>query len=375
MRVVLSGTSNSILAKSLSYTLAHNPAVTHFTNQSYGASGSVALGDHLRQIDFAEYDFCIFDYCVNEDFLIFEKASTPDAAMNNLLAGIDAASRAGCQPIVVILPIANGAQNDRPLGARVRVLTQAGVPVFDGYPLTARLMAAADCSYEELFLDPMHIRREIGRFVGDAVIKHMKAAYDAGGPEVVQSDLTYQPLAFLPATALELQGRGGFETRASKLAEVTVLSAAPGARITLPFEGVMERPLEVVGLSLDAARTLGTLCDADTGDVMTEIKDWALFSTKRGFTLISLPCNAPLRVDADSVSLSYDSREIEGEHKPDPMMDISGFILRAVGQDREVQIARTAQMPVVLEEQVTDTELAELVAVLTTNPCGVTKEI
>jgi hypothetical protein len=148
MRVVLSGTSNSILAKSVSFAFANDPAVTHFANISYGASGSVALGDHLRKIDFSQFDFCVFDYCVNEEGLIRMKQSSVNAAINNLSAAIDAASRVGCQPIILVFPISKQAIKSRPFeDAVMKTFSRLGVPVFNFYNFAPTLIASSGVPY------------------------------------------------------------------------------------------------------------------------------------------------------------------------------------------------------------------------------------
>lgn len=368
MRVILSDTSNSVLAKGINYTFPNDPSVSGFTNCSYGASGTVALGDHLRKIDFSQHDFCVLDYCVNEEVFIFQNESTPEAAMNNLCAIIDAASRAGCQPIVMIFPTSTRANHKRPFEEAITAqLLSRGVPVFNFYSFAARIMAQTGIGFNDLFLDPMHVRREIGRFMGQAAIRYMASVAGAGRPSARQSDLTYHPLSFVPFDAVATSGDRLVEHRETKLAAADLLRVAPGDELRFP----VGETVDVIGLTCNAARSIGTLHDATGADApLMQIKASALFSKARGLTLVTLPIAQPLRVNGGAAAIRYAFDGATTETQPDPALEVSGFVLRSTDKRLPVHIATHAQAPVALEDTVTDAELADLAELLVTTPAA-----
>ena len=376
MRVLLSGTSNSVLAKGINYTFPNDPAVTAFTNRSYGASGTVALGDHLRKIDFSEHDFCVLDYCVNEEVFIWQKDSTPDAAMSNLAAAIDAASLAGCQPIVMIFPSSTRANHKRPFEEAITErLMSRGIPVFNFYTFAQRITAQGDLDFNDLFLDPMHIRREVGRFMGQAALAYMKSAMSAGRPEPRQSDLVYHPLSFVPFDDVTVSGAPQIEQRETKLAAADLLRITPGN--TLKIAAGTTGAVDLAGVTCNAARTIGTLHEvaqtdtAQTNDVLTRVKASAFFALKRGLTLVTLPVTHPLHIEAgEEAVIRYDFDGTTTDLQPDPALELSGFILRHVDAFVPVHIATHATAPVALEDTISDADLIALVDMLKATPAA-----
>ena len=258
----MSGTSNSLIAKGINAAFSTSPAVTSFTNQTYGASGTVAIGDHLRNIDFAKHDFCVLDYWVNESVFIWQKESTTESAVNSISAMIDAASIAGCKPIAIIFPDEKRLNAERPFEDAVKdIFRSRGIPVFDSYKFAERIMAASNFSYEELFLNPMHIRREIGKFMGDIAIKYMQTDLGRAKPQISKTELTYQPLGFLSHKDVRIEGIAELVQRETRLLKTEVLRIEPGARIHLSVDG----PVEVIGLTCNAARSIGEFRDGRTG--------------------------------------------------------------------------------------------------------------
>lgn len=366
-RVLLSGTSNSLIAKGINASFSANPAVTKFTNQTYGASGTVAIGDHLRNIDFSKHDFCVLDYWVNESVFIWQKESTTKSAINSISAMIDAASIAGCKPIAIIFPDQNRLTAKRPFEDAVKDnFRSRGIPVFDSYKFAERIMAASNFSYEELFLNPMHIRREIGKFMGEIAIKFMQSDLGQAKPQITKTELTYHPLSFLPHENVRVKGTAKLVQRETRLLKTDVLRIEPGARIHLSVDG----PVEVIGLTCNAARTIGDLKDGKTGEPISKIASSALFSEKRSLTLVSLPLINPLLIKDDEGVIEY---VFNGETKADQpavALELQGFVLRHIGQDKPVHIAVSSPAPLALEDLVTDDELIALIKILEATPAA-----
>lgn len=373
MRVLLSGTSNSVLARGLNYPLTNDSRVSKFTNYSYGASGSVALGDHLRKMDFLQQDFCILDYCVNEEVFIWQKQSHVDAAMNNLNAAIDAASRNRCQPIVLMLLTTKRADYARPFEeAIVAELSTRGVPVFNFYEFARNLTHVTDLEFEDLFLDRMHIRRELGYFIGQAVLDYMERSKDKQLTST-SSDLRYQPIGFVPLEEIDIIGSHELIHAKTKLLKTKLSRILPEAQIILKPRGRGSVDSEIIGLTCNAARTVGTLSDATTGQQLHEIMPTGLFTKARGLTLVSRPLKTPIQFKASKAVIEYTWQTCPlAEHQPDPALELSGFILRTVGQENEmpVHIATCETGPVALHEQVSEAQLQSLADLLLSNPAA-----
>jgi hypothetical protein len=362
MRVLLSGTSNAIIAGGLSASLAHDPRITTFRNQSYGASGSVALGDHIPRINFAKYDFCVLDYCVNEEVLIHSRVSTVDSAMNNLLAAVDVASRAGCQPLVLILPRSTVANFSRPFEeAIVAELATRGVPVFNFYTFAEQLTAQNEMAFVDLFLDPMHIHREIGAAIGTALVDYMANRIDVT-PIASDTPLHYDPLHFVGHQDCDITGYSALMHRESSLLQRDCLALQPGATITLhsPSAGLL------TGITFDAARTVGTLVEMTSGKVCLSLKPAsAFFRETRSLTLMTLPISDPIPLDADySTTLRYDFNGALTDAHPLAALTLSGVVLRLTGQARPVQLLTRDDGPTALQDWLTPDRWDALAATL-----------
>ena len=371
MRVLLSGTSNSVLARGVNYPLANDPRVSVFLNQSYGASGSVAVGDHLRKIDFSQYDFCVLDYCVNEEVFIWQNESSVDVAMNNMNAAIDAASKSRCQPIVLILPTSKRANHKRPFeDAIITELFSRGVPVFNFYEFAKELVRVSELEFSDLFLDPMHIRRELGQFIGQVVLDYMEQSADKpSGLE--ETELRYHPLDFVPMDRIEVSGDAEIVRRETKLASAKLLRIQPGAQLKFMVPDSTTGVTEIIGMTCNAARSVGSLTDPASGQELQNIKPSSLFAKARGLTLVSLPIKSPLRVSGSSavIEYSWQARDL-AEHQPDPALELAGFITRTVGRNAEapVHIASCGNGPIALHEEVSETQMQSLAELLLSKP-------
>lgn len=371
MRVLLSGTSNSVLAKGINYTFPNDPAVAAFTNHSYGASGTVALGDHLRKIDFSQHDFCVLDYCVNEEVFIWQKDSTPEAAMNNLYAIIDAASQAGCQPIVMIFPSSTRANHKRPFEEGITdQLMARGVPVFNFYRFAERIAAQSDLTFSDLFLDPMHVRRELGQFMGHVAIEYMKSVADAGAAPLVNNDLSYQPLGFVPFEQIVISGERNVVHHETKLAAADFLRVSPDNTMTVSAQGILDGAVDVIGLTYNATRTIGKLQDSATQEPILQIKPSALFAENRRLTLVSRPVSHPLHMADGTADIAYYFDGETTEKQPAPAVELAGFVLRSAQTRLPVHIATHATAPVALEDTVSDADLTALVDMLKATPAA-----
>lgn len=325
MKVLLSGTSNSILAKGISHGIATHPAVTHFENVSLGASGIIAVGDHMRRIDFSKHDICILDYHVNEEVLIQMGLTHVEDSISNLAAICDAASRAGCLPIVVIFPLANRFYTERPFETKLfEGLAQFGLPVFNFYPIIARLASEMIRPVDDFFLDPNHINRVIACIFGQSLIDTI-SEWELSLAHVVETTINYRSLNFISYTELSVRGVSSVERRSSSLITADLLHIEPDAQLSLPK---INCGWELAGMTFNAARSWGAMRDETSNIKVLEAKNQILFTLERNLTLVALPFLHTARLTAEITNLIYVSSSFTGAERPPMGFEIFGLILQ-----------------------------------------------
>lgn len=349
MRVLLSGTSNSILARGIKYPLARDPRVTSFTNRSYGASGTVALANHLQYIDFTKYDFCILDYCVNEEVFISINESTTDSAMNNLMAAVDAASRAGCQPLILILPTSTRANYPRPFEtAIIDKLGEHAVPIFNFYTFSKAFCGRTGLDFKDLFLDPMHIHREIGEAIGAALVDYM-ATHIKVTPTTATPSYEYDPLGFIPYKQFNVTGKSIQMQRESSLLQRSLLQITPEATIT----ATAAASGHVTGVCFDASRSVGTLTASAFQQICLSLKpNVPFFRQTRGLTLVMQPIPTPVVLDDNhKITLTYNFNGTLDDHiHPHAALTISGLSVRYTNQKRPLHVLTRNDGPCALSD-------------------------
>lgn len=325
MKVLLSGTSNSILANGLSTALARDPQIETFTNASYGASGTVAIGDHLQRIDFTKHDVCIIDYCVNEEVFVHLGVTTPESAVSNICNLVDAASRAGCLPVIAILPTYQRIGLGRPLEeALIRAFAPYGVPIFNVYDYIEPFAQRHDFELRDLFLNPNHIQRELGYFVGLEITRFLSEA-DLQTVALRETATDYQPLTFIPHDQLRVRGESRLLERSSRLMTRCFLNISPGSEVQLEHEG----PCILSGISLNASRSSGRLTEQETRTEIFSYEHKTQFTLKRELTQVSLPLQPAMTLETGSATLNYLANDPDGTDHPESQLELSGFIVTA----------------------------------------------
>ncbi|MBL8562998.1 MAG: hypothetical protein JNN06_12030 [Gemmobacter sp.] len=357
MRVLLSGTSNSIIADGISTVLARSPDVTQFRNASYGASGTVAIGDHLRGIDFAAHDVCIIDYCVNEEVFLFQNLTALEDALSNMFNMVDAASRAGCLPVVLILPTQQRIDRARPLEAGLLERLRAfGVPFFNAYDHITALGTRYGIVPDDLFMDANHIQRWLNKFIGQQIIAFLKGL-DFTALRLRETGQSYRPLAFLPHERMAITGDSRIVAQESRLMTREVVSLAPGAVMQLDLPA----PCILSGVTLNAARSWGRLTQAESGAELFRTNVPSLFSAKRGLTLVSLPMPAPWQIGPGPARVRFEGLALAGPDRPEIRLELSGLILTLLDQDRPLAVLAPEGEGVCIDRQIDLAEEARLV--------------
>lgn len=361
MRVLLSGTSNSIIAHGFSHGIERHSATSSFRNVSFGASSTIALGDHLRGIDFTQHDVCIFEYCVNEEVYIFLRQTTVDEAMSNIAAACDAASRAGCLPVIAVFANENRMALNRPLeAALINRFGALGVPVFNIHPLLKNLVQSLGRPSGDFFQDPNHVSREIGASFGAGIMDALQAG--AGSPRrLIETDQSYRQLRFVPYSQMQVSGHATPVSRQTRLAAADLLQMQPSAQVTC-FSSAAG--IECAGITFNAARSWGHLDDLLTG-VRVLSSEWkVLFSTKRELTLICVPVLSVLEVPVEGLSLVFVPEDITGPNVPPIAFETTGFVLREQQAGQKLALLVAPDAPPAPPEVLGDKRYEELLETL-----------
>jgi hypothetical protein len=212
----------------------------------------------------------------------------------------------------------------------------------------------------------MHIRREIGRFVGTQAIKYMTSHGDQGRRVGRVSDLTYCPIRFLPQQEITAHGKSHRIQRDTRLVSAELLRIPPGGRFCVPESSRSE----IVGMTYNAARSIGTLRDATTGQLLHRIKPSSLYAKSRGLTLVALPMTQPLKLGTVPAVITYDFHGETTPTQPEPALEIFGFVLRETEITRPVHVATCADGQVALEDLVSASETEDLIRTLLAAPAA-----
>jgi len=150
-RVLVVGTSNAVRKGGFADFLSR---IVDMTNASIGASTSVHSIHSTRDIDFSDYDYCILDFCANEEVRLRAGVATWDSISPIVESLICRATAAKCLPVILILPrLIHDQPKTRDL--YVELAERHGLPYFDGYELLAKLEARGVIK-QAMFADSAH---------------------------------------------------------------------------------------------------------------------------------------------------------------------------------------------------------------------------
>ncbi|MBU8536518.1 SGNH/GDSL hydrolase family protein [Falsiroseomonas tokyonensis] len=255
-RVCVIGTSNSAGAGSYAGALARDPWFQLVENRALGFCTSDLFAFRRPGLDFADFDLCILDFAPNDGALLAGQRLDADRIQQAMTWAISEITRAGCLPVLNILPIVNLMPDGR--GIR-RLLTKLAerfaLPFFDGYAFLNRLLALdPDAPQPGLFKDRMHYTLPVAHFIGACLGEALRQlwarpiAFDAP-PVMTQA----QEHRFLPAETL-FEGLPSLHSRTA-MVETRLVHLAGEARLRL----ALPPGSEITSLVADFARCRGVL--------------------------------------------------------------------------------------------------------------------
>ena len=362
MRVVLSGASNVNLSKGLGKGFLNDPRVESFRDLSYGLSGTLALADHLHRIDFGDFDYCVLDYCIKEEDLIAQNRSSVVNAMNNLCAVIDAASCAGCQPMILISATTAQLATSGPFRDAIHAkFIPRGIPVFDIYLFAQKMQAQTGLGPANLLPTQRLAKQRLGRAIAKAFIDQMHATI-RNPTRLFRSSLSYDPLHFVPYTMFGLAGHMQEVQRRRRGLKRDLLALQPGSRIAIatPTDG------QITGLCLDAARSIGTLTTEDDNTPRLSRTVNNFFHNDEAMKLVTVPLDHAVSLHAgNSRVLCYEFSGTTISPQPAPTMTLLGASVRLAQQARAAHILIRETLPPPVHDWMTPKALTDLAAALT----------
>lgn len=162
MRVLVFGTSNSILKSGYVDALRAHPDVTRLDRVGLGGSSSIMLPYVGADVVFGEYDYVVLDCSVNDGAFAGWGILQPSEIRENLLWVCKAALQAGCVPIFLCMPNRSYLDTEDPaIGVYREVVAECQLALIDGYAFVHATAAADGVAVGDLFMDDLHLRPEV----------------------------------------------------------------------------------------------------------------------------------------------------------------------------------------------------------------------
>ena len=176
MRVLLVGTSNSIVRGGYRSAFEDEPSFTTFTHKGIGASPSVILPYLCAEINFRDYDYVVIDTAINDGTYHARKWIREDQIYEYLRWVATQATQARCKPVFLIMPTKNGlSKRGRSEVIYHKVAAEFRASVVNGYDFVRAHQAITGSAVENLFTDVAHLVPHVARLLGGVVIEKIKS--------------------------------------------------------------------------------------------------------------------------------------------------------------------------------------------------------
>lgn len=171
MKLLVLGTSNSILKGGYVDALRIHPNITTINRVGPGGSTSIMLPFFGEEIDFSEFDFVIVDTSINDGAFLDWGLLMESEAMDNLRWLLRTATTAGCMPVILCMP--NRARmngGDTALALYKKAASEYRAPLFDGYKFAETCAREIQRPVNELFQDDLHLLPSIAALMAPAIV-------------------------------------------------------------------------------------------------------------------------------------------------------------------------------------------------------------
>lgn len=162
MRVLVFGTSNSILKNGYVDALRAHSDVTRLDRVGLGGSPSIMLPYVSADVVFGEYDYVVLDCSVNDGAFVGWGILQPAEIRENLLWVCKAALQAGCVPIFLCMPNRSHLDDEDPaMGVYREVAAGLQLRLINGYAFVHATAVADGVAAGDLFMDDLHLRPDV----------------------------------------------------------------------------------------------------------------------------------------------------------------------------------------------------------------------
>ncbi len=281
-------------------------------------------------------DVVIFDLAVNEQRAINRGIYDVSAAAEIIRFVVARCVSAGVRPVVLLMPEGSGYRWNgriyqharRMQQSYISLCTEWGVPVFDGYAWTDRLIAEVGGSDQECFSDMYHLAAEHAQSLGRAL----------GAAIMQRTDRSSQPIRFVPVHQYVYHPVPAPNVRrVTSVAEQGFFAMAPGDRTEIPTEG------EVAGVVFNMSQTNAALRIEGEGALVKDISS-PYYDPSRSLRLVAWSVVRRVASRGGIIAISCEER-IEG---PDfersaqggppaiagpPRIEIAGLVMRQSVKD------------------------------------------
>jgi hypothetical protein len=316
----------------------------------------VALGYHLANIDFSLFDFCVVDYCVNEEVFLFTKQTTLDQSASNVLDLLARATAAGCRCVFVIFPHEKRLTRERPFEDWLKLHVMAlGVPVFDIYHLIETIGRRLDMGPERFFLDMMHVHREIAVLVGRHVARKLDAAFRSEARLEPKTAGLFDRLELVRADELGGLANGRMGTAQSKLIKADYASIEVGESFTVnhPDGGTL------CGLCFDQSCGKPIVEATAEGARIRLVDEHQSIARNGKFTLICCPVGKPVDFGSAGLTVTVEDHRESSSIRGKPFL-LSGVVVRWRGQQQQSYVLPICDRPTDWATDVPNDEITAL---------------
>lgn len=175
MRLAIVGTSNSIGPRGYVPGLHQSRLFTTIDNYSLGASTTVSLPYSLNRFEPNNYDFCVFDFAVNEHNQLVANPNEREHILGRLELISSRFAGSGCVPVILIMPCLSGFKRTA-IGKNLYIdfARSNNLPYFGGYKFVKRIADGLKFPVQDCFRDRDHIStwasQSLGLILGEQIL-------------------------------------------------------------------------------------------------------------------------------------------------------------------------------------------------------------
>ncbi len=258
INICLFGHSNSVYRDGLAGGFSSHPGVKEFVNCSVGGSSCEVFPFLSEEIDFSIYDFCILEFACNDASLLGSSLPKPRIA-ELLRSAITQITRAGCVPILLILPVEKMFPTGEPIKSiYLNVAREMNIPSFDAYDYIDRLRASGSIE-QSIFQDPMHINRRLARIISERLVNLLREARSSPAENTTNTSAGFNYV--FRSYKVVSQETASVTAKFTSLLDVETIEIKIGS-----YDVKIDSAEEIVALAFDLAPSSGVMRLTGEGD-------------------------------------------------------------------------------------------------------------